>query len=600
MKTNKLVYSFICASIASTCIFGSIAAAAENSKEIHVDQVGYLTEYPKTAVVTDSGQTSFSVVNTKTGKVVYTGNLSSSVYDKSSGENVQQADFSTVKAPGTYKVVVGDDASYPFKINDNVYEVPMIHSWRAYTLSRSNIAFNDPVTGLKLDAQYPDDRHAKLYFTDKLNKKDTAFDMSGGWYDAGDYGKYITTAGISTSELMLAYEANPAHFTKGQLFFPNGIDNSTNMPDALAEIKYELDWMLKMQRSDGSVFHKVAGMKWPDFSVAPDKDTQPRFIFSTSTYGTGIYGASMAIASRVYEKYDSAYAVKLLSSAKHAFNYLKKTPNPIYRVDAGQESGSGPYNKNTDIDNRIWLAAELFKTTGDKSYEKYLQTVSDQFTAVPTVFSWENTLSFGQFAYLTNKKADPALQAKVKTAFLTYADNVLAAIQSDGYKCSLADNEYVWGSTKNVVGKGDILLMANQIEPNEKYVEGALEQIHYLFGRNANDKSYMLGEGSNPPQYPHDRIHESTGAYVPGLVVGGPNDISGGDPTQTKMLTDNKVAPAKAYIDTLMSWSTNEYAIDYAGPAAYALAYLSKPDSKLTANDIKLTREFKPFSATNK
>ena len=137
--------------------------------------------------------------------------------------------------------------------------------------------------------------------------------------------------------------------------------------------------------------------------------------------------------------------------------------------------------------------------------------------------------------------------------------------------------------------------MANQISPKTEYVEGALDQIHYLFGRNALNRSFMTGAGANPPEHPHNRIHESTGAYVPGLIVGGPNFVSGGDPDQTKYLESGNIPPAKAYLDVLSSWSTNEYAIDYNAAASYALSWFTKADKNMTAEQLKLKRAYPPI-----
>ena len=137
--------------------------------------------------------------------------------------------------------------------------------------------------------------------------------------------------------------------------------------------------------------------------------------------------------------------------------------------------------------------------------------------------------------------------------------------------------------------------MANVISPKIEYVEGALDQIHYLFGRNSLNRSFMTGAGANPPEHPHNRIHESTGAYVAGLIVGGPNFVSGGDPDQTKYLEDKTIPPARAYIDVLSSWSTNEYAIDYTASAAFALTWFTKAESNMTAAQLKLKRDFPPI-----
>ena len=548
-------------------------------------------------MVTLQNATNFKIIDVNSGKTVYEGELSKARYDEMSEENVQIADFTNFNKPGTYKLSVNGLESYDFTIGDNVYAVETVQNLRSYTLSRCNNPFNDPITGLEIKKGHPQDTKAKLYFSDSLNNKGDIFDMSGGWYDAGDYGKYTTTAAFVTAQLMLAYEAHPKHFIQGQLFFPNGIKSERNLPDILSEVKYELDWMMKMQRRDGSTFHKVAGSQWPGFDISPDSDTQDRFIYSTCSAATAMYGAALAMAARIYRPYDSAYADKLLKSAELVWAYIEKTPDPVYRVDEGQESGSGPYNDDNDVTERMWLAAELFKTTGDSKYEHYLKfKQATMMTKKPSFFTWDNMQAMAQYSYATAKGADKKFQSEVKAAFLSYADEIVNTINRDGYRCALNKNEYTWASTKNTMIKGDILLMANELSPNQAYVEGALDQIHYMFGRNSLNKSFMTGAGDNPPEHPHNRIHESTGAYVPGLVVGGPNAVIGGDPDQEKYLKENKVAPAKSYLDVLMSWSTNEYAIDYTSSAAYALSWFTKANPKLTAEQIKLKRDFPPIN----
>ena len=128
-----------------------------------------------------------------------------------------------------------------------------------------------------------------------------------------------------------------------------------------------------MQRADSSTFHKVAGTQWPGFDITPDTDTQERFIYSTCSAATAMYGAALAMAARIYKPYDAAYSAKLLKNAERVWAYIEQTPDSVYRVDEGQESGSGPYNDDNDATERMWLAAELFKTTGDGKYEHYLK-----------------------------------------------------------------------------------------------------------------------------------------------------------------------------------------------------------------------------------
>ena len=570
---------YVLSSLLGACLLtGGTLAAEAADPGLHVDQVGYLTGHEKVAMVTAKGEKTFSLVDARTGKVVYEGKLSAPAKDAMSEENLQRADFTAFKKPGTYRLQVGSRSSYDFVIGDNVYAVPAAQAWRSYTLARCNQPIDDKITGLKIKGGHPQDAHAEVYFSDDLNKKGDKLDMTGGWYDAGDYGKYTTTGAQAAAELLLAYEAHPDHFTRGQLQFPQGVTSDSKLPDVLTEVRYELDWLQKMQRADGSTFHKVAGAQWPGFDKTPDTDTQPRFIYGSCSSATAMYGAAFAIGARVYKVSDPDYASALLSRAETVWQYLQNTPKPVYRQDKGQESGSGPYNKATDAEERVWMAAEMFRTTGDKAYEAYLLGAGrDVVTRAPSFFTWDNMLAVGQFSYLKAAGADRGLQAQVRKAFLGYADQIVSRVREDGLQCALLPNEYTWASTKNALTKGDILLMANQIAPKQAYVEGALSQIHYLFGRNSLDKSFMTGAGDNPPMHPHNRIHASTGVYVPGLIVGGPNHVSGGDPDQTKYLASGHIPVAKSYLDVQTSWSTNEYAIDYIAAGVYALSWFSRP-----------------------
>lgn len=276
---------------------GDCSMAMAASGAIHVDQAGYLEDYSKAAMISQQGDSrdlkafkDFSLVDAATGNTVYTGTLTDGIYDAMSGEYISKADFSDFKQAGKYRLVAGGEESPVFAIGSNVYAVPALQSWRSYTLSRSNTPMYDRLTGLSITSGHAQDKKAQVYFTDKLNKKGDVVDASGGWYDAGDYGKYTTTAALASAELMMAYEASPEKFFKGQLFFPEGVQEE-NMPDVLSEVKFELEFMKKMQRADGSTFHKISGAQWPGFDKSPDTDTQQRYLYSTCTASTAMYGA---------------------------------------------------------------------------------------------------------------------------------------------------------------------------------------------------------------------------------------------------------------------------------------------------------------------
>ncbi len=579
MKKKKLWLTLL---VSATCLglVSTAQAAADNEPGrtgIHVDQVGYLTDYQKKAMIADADTSDFELIDTVTGKTVYQGKLSAPKLDNSSQEKLSTADFSDFKTPGTYRLKAGTRESYDFEIGDNVYAGAAHNCLRSYSLTRANQGYDDSaVTGIKLEAGHMQDEAAEVYFTEEgICTKGEKLNELGGWYDAGDYGKYVPTGAISAAELMMAYEAHPKNFTRGQIGFPVGIQTDAKLPDVLTEVKYELDWLRKMQRSDGSLFNKVADHVWTG-DMLPIEDKNPRYIIGATTFGTAMYGATMAMAARLYAPYDAAYAKAMLDDAQFAWEYLEKHPKMMFRRDPDQDFGSGNYETQEDVSFRCWCAAELLRTTGDLKYETYLKGHLEQMLKKPDGFGWGGTGPLAQYAYVKAAAGDPVLKEQVKAAYLSGCNDFLKKIQSDGFNCALADWEYYWASSKVDITYGDLLLLGNDLSPNPEYVEGALSQIHYILGRNSLDRSFVTGTGDNPPIHAHSRLMGATGKIIPGVLVGGPNKYTGGDPLQTALVDSGKVPPAKCYLDDHGSWSTNEYAIDYTGVAAMALSWFAK------------------------
>ena len=560
---------------------GSPAAVdlAFDGEDIKVNQVGYLPDAPKIAVLEgDVEADRFQVVDTATMAVVFEGEIGRAGIDVNSGERVRHLDFSDLREEGEYAVVVpGAGSSVKFRIARNVYYAPFFDALRSYTLARSGLAIDDPITGLKHEAGHTQDAEAQLDIDHPHAPAGTVVDVSGGWYDAGDFGKYVTPGAVTAAQLLLAYELHPEKFSVGQLKFPAGFESDVpGLPDVLAEVKYELDWLLKMQRPDGAVYHKVSGLKWPDM-IGPEKDTQPRYVFGMTTYGTGIFAGTMAMAARIYEPFDADYAARLLEAAERAFRFLEANPDPIVLRSEHQDNGSGDYAKSGDEEDRFWAAAELLKTTGDPKYEAYISgKLSHLLQRDPVIIGWASTIALGQFAYATAETGDPEVKASLKQKLMKAADGIVGRIGRDGYRYSLSSNEYTWASAKNGMAKAQLLLLANELEPKEAYVHGALDQLHYTLGRNAVGTTYLTGSGTEMPNHPHNRMIIGTGTYIPGMLVGGPNKF-GGDPELDKLLKRESPPPAKAYVDVAGSWASNEYAIDYNAPLVFVLTWFAEP-----------------------
>jgi endoglucanase len=336
-----------------------------------------------------------------------------------------------------------------------------------------------------------------------------------------------------------------------------------DLPAYLQVIKEELDWMLKMQRADGAVFHKVTPMGFGGFVRGQDNVGGELFVFEPSTPDTAVFAAVMAEAARVYQMVDKSYARRLLDAAELSWRWLGQQPKSMLPADM---EGTGAYLYADDKTQRFWAAAELFKTTGDLAYgeyaRKYLQT--EELSIQP--LGWSNTLTFGILAYYFNERADAGLRQRIADTFRTWADGMTTTVQSSVNPWRVSISVYAWASNKAALDNASLLLIANQIAPKNEYVECALEQLHYILGRNVLHKSYVTGYGFDPVKNPHNRTMFALGRIVPGVLVGGPNgDAQDG-------ISPTAEGP-RSYVDDLRAYSANENSIEYNAPLVFLTAF---------------------------
>ncbi|GAB3017266.1 glycoside hydrolase family 9 protein [Natronobiforma cellulositropha] len=598
--------------LAAMATLGSLGVggvgAHEHDRAIRVNQVGYLPGATKVAVVIDDrvSGTAFEVVDSS-GSVAYSGDLSAPVDDENSNRTVRHADFTALEDEGEYVVEVGGESSFPFEIGDDVYVDPLRKAGRLYTLKRVGVDMDDPETGLSFQAGHQQDAEAEVVaWDDPEYDQGETVDVTGGWYDAGDYSKYTAPSAITLGAKMWAYERNPGAFEDLDYNFPPGIseEDSGRMPDVLAEIKWKLEWFQKAQRRDGAMWFIVAGTNWAPFAP-PAQDTQQRYVFGLSSAGTAMACANFAQAARLFEAYDADFAAEMLACAEDAYAWLQDNPEMVWRVDPQQDAGSGPYHRGPEFEDpnrfeedgmsdpsidgyameefdRFWAAAELLKTTGDSSYNDDLEAdLAHVFTQEPIDFDWYNGLVLGQYAYYTADAGDPARQDDVADAILSWADTRLEHVQQDGFENALVERDYHWASAQKGASFGVMFMLANAIEPNPDYVDAGLAQLHHVLGRSATGYSYVTRVGSYYPENPHDRLVDGTGTLLPGMVVGGPN---WGDQWPEMGMSFNE-APyddpgvAHLYVDEQARYDVNEWAINYTAPVFWLLAEATTLDT---------------------
>jgi endoglucanase len=596
-------------------LFATGSAAASHNDDgtaVRVNQVGYPKDSHKIANVTSefidvSSVSSFEVQDANTGESVHSGALSSAMKDGSpgSGHTVKRADFSDVTTAGEYRVVVGDHESHSFTIGspDDVYGDLLADVGRLYTLKRANADIDDPETGLDIGPGHMNDKNAIIAeprtsdFLKEHSAGDT-IDVTGGWYDAGDYGKYVITHGVTIGQLLLAYERNPEAFSTGQYNFPSSLDDPDigTMPDVLAEVKYGIEFLTKMQRPDGALFYKLSGKSWPGMDVSPTEDDQKRYVFGLSSAGTAMAVGAFAVAARVYRDHDPEYADRMLSQAKKGFQWLRDHPNVVWEKSVDQDSGSGAYGRSSnDAADRYWAAAELLRTTGDSTYDDYIQNDLHRYekydgtmVALPakvrSPIDWTDPISLGHYAYVKadGQASEVARTALVKAVYLTqryqtgYPD-----IHNDAYTTGLYS--YYWGCAKSGVSRttqtmwGVEMSTKSWISKDSVYWKWAMEPVHHVLGRSATGYSYVTEYGELSTQNPHDRIIQSQNMDepIPGMLVGGPHNnvfTPSLESDTTSEHVTKSTPPALSYYDDHGSYATNEWAINYTAPLFLALA----------------------------
>ena len=529
------------------------------SSPINLNQIGYLPNAAKVAVLNgDAIAAEASVIDCATGNEVFKGSVSTAVKNAATGREEARFDFSSVTAPGTYKIVSGSVESFEFKIGDKVYADAFKASLRMFYLQRCGTELTADLAG---DFAHPACHTEKATIFGTKDK----IDVSGGWHDAGDYGRYVVSGAKAAADLMLAYSLYPDAFDDDL-----GIPESGNeIPDVLDEVKYELDWLFKMQNSEGGVYHKVTCANFPSF-VMPEEETEELIVTPVSTTATADFAAVMAMASTVFAPFDMPYSQRCLDAATRASDYLDKHQG-IEGAKNPDGIVTGEYPDQNDADERLWAYAELFKATGDTVYDdEFSALMSGGSATCNTDLGWQGVGAYAGYAYLSADKNKGKFYDVVHASFMAGIADIEATASTDSYNCSL--KEYPWGSNMTVANNGMLLLLFDKVENSNKGDAVAREQLNYLLGTNGTGYCFLTGFGTLSPKNPHHRPSQAKKAAVPGMLAGGPNQNLE-DPYAQNVLTGT--APALCYADSDQAFSLNEVTIYWNSPLVFLFAYVT-------------------------
>ena len=524
---------------------------------IRVNQVGYRPDAVKTAVFADisaDGET-FTVVEARSGDVVFEGALSTAIDNPGAGETDRVADFSALTAPGSYRIVSEDGVRSPaFTIGEEVYDGLLRSAARMLYLQRC---------GVETDAGIADSFahtacHTALATVYGTEEK---IDVAGGWHDAGDYGRYVVSGAKAAADLMLA------HALRGDILDDIGIPESGDgLDDLLQEAKVELDWLLKMQAASGGVYHKVTCANFPAF-IPPERENARLIVCPISNTATGDFAAVMAMASRLYVADWPEDAEAYLEAARRAWDYLAlHGGEPGFRNPQGVVTGE--YPDDDDSDERFWAAAELARATGEAVYREAASNLLATGGKCHGM-GWQSVGTYGLLALLEDMSLDEddPLCKSARGEVDAIAREALAIIALNPYGADRTD-AYEWGSNMGVANTAALLMLEGK-RGNEPCRIAAQQPLDYLLGKNATAYCFVTATGERSPGHPHHRPSAVARRAMPGMLVGGP-DSSLEDPCAASALRGAPVA--KCYIDNDQSYSTNEVCVYWNSPLVLLLA----------------------------
>jgi endoglucanase len=544
------------------------AHAASSVRMIALNQVGFRPKNAKkAAVVLDSTDTQagtrFRVLDAATGAQRSKGKLGQAALDPASGDVVAWADFSSLTDPGTYRIEVGGKQSDTFVIAEDAYAAALRLAMRSFYGQRCGCKV-DLGDGYKHDICHVDTAwHVSSGRSGKLTN-------TGGWHDAGDYGRYMTNAGISTGTLLWTWELYPEVVRNLKLDIP---ESGGPLPDFLAEIRWNLNWMLSMQdEADGGAWHKESTETFGKF-IMPEDHKKTTYVMGTgstpykSTGATAQLAAVAAIAARCFRPYDAAYADRCLAAARKAWLWAMANPKVEFLNPTGVITGE--YGDPNSSDEILWATAELFRTTGEDQYAKVLRTDLPDSMALDRPVT-ANLAPLAYWTYAMAEKCDQGLRSQIVQATQEAATLRILRVNQSGYGNTLRMTDYTWGSNMLAANDSLLLLMSHHFQPNRAAVDAALANLDYMIGRNCWGVSWVTHLGHRPFQHPHHRPSWAMNKPWPGMLSGGPNQYSGDKVGVT--LQGKGLAPMKMWADDQEGYSLNEICISWNAPLVFLLA----------------------------
>ena len=604
------------ATIVAIAAIAAPAAAQGPVSPVRLNQLGFEPAAAKRAIAPNASRTPvrWRLVDAR-GRTRAQGATRVAGDDAASGEHVHQVDLSDFGAAGDgYRLQVGGAESRPFRIGARPYARLKYDALAYFYHNRSGVPIEASLVGERWarPAGHAPDRATCFAGADQQGNRwegcGYTLDATGGWYDAGDHGKYVVNGGIALWTLLNAYERAQIRrtadaFADGRAAIP---ERGNGVNDLLDEARWQLKFMLAMQvpqgarlqapvgpqargakpnlqaiDASGMAHHKLADERWTALPTAPHEDRMTRFLYPPSTAATLNLAATAAQCARIWRTIDTAFSAQCLTAAERAFTAARRNPE-VYAWNSFD--GSGGYGDARVDDEFYWAAAELFATTGRAEYETFLRALP-LFLTAPAAdalgtgdIAWPQVGALGTITLaLTPNRLPPADLSRARANLVRAADGYLAQAEREGYRIPYSVPGYPWGSNSSLLNRAVVLALAHDFTGRRGYRDGVVDVMDYILGRNPLDQSYVSGYGARPMRHPHHRFWAGQGRYPPpppGALSGGPNDTAMSDPVARTMR--GTCRPQTCWRDHIDAFTLNEVAVNWNAPLVWVTAYLDE------------------------
>lgn len=555
-----------------TLLLSLSCVASYGQSALKVNQVGYHAEGQKVAVAEPEVKSKTFTLKDSKGRTVWKGKAVRTAVSPFSDKTRQVVDFSKVSKPGTYTLSAGKHKQQVI-IAEKPYGDIAVAAMKSYYLQRTGMPIEEKYAGKYARPAAHPDTNVQIHPSAASPQRPagTVIESPYGWYDAGDYNKYIVNSGFTVGTMLMAYQINKENLDKMNLNIP---ESGNNIPDFLDEIMYNLKWMLTMQDpADGGVYHKLTTPNFEGF-IMPKDCKQQRYVVQKSTQAALDFAATMALAARIYNAYSEygEFCKEATAAAEYAYAWAVKNPGVMYDQPGNNEKydpdvATGMYDDKNAEDEFFWAATELYLTTKQTAYLAQAKAFSPKKFMLP---SWGNISGLGAMQWLNQvilgtEEAKDICTNCMKKSLKAQCDKWIEEMNGSSFHSVTGNHaeDFIWASNSEMgAGRGIMLMYQYTLTKDSKYRDAAMSTLDYIFGRNATGYCFVTGFGTQRVMHPHQRLSSADGITdpLPGFLIGGPNR---GQQDKEHVPPYPSSIPDESYMDHEGSYASNEVAINW-------------------------------------